>query len=359
MEALRAASMPLIRSQAAEYGFSPEIKVLHSSNATLAATVKGSTGTVSHAAFSSNGKHLVASTDAKLIRNFDHVEPSKLAKFSADSTKVISCHFDDLGVAIIDTSTGKISNTELFPKIVEGRNQPSYSMSANGKQVLVFTKDQTNGENLAIFNTESQTYKALKVCGGAMLHAGFSINGDYFLVAGRDNRIHMYNANTGELMGTLEGHESDVMYCEMSADQRTAISGDNSGNVLLWDLATFQLSVRLQAHDMPVLYCALVPDGSRALSLDVEGHAHVWYMDAKGVFDCLADKSDQLCSCSMSEDGTRMVVGYVNGGIKMWTLGLTATKLWETTAEFQSPVLAISMSPTREFIASSDQTGKL
>lgn len=53
------------------------------------------------------------------------------------------------------------------------------------------------------------------MCDGAVTHADFSNDSSLFITAGRDDLIHVWESDTGELRTTLEGHTSDVLFCKV------------------------------------------------------------------------------------------------------------------------------------------------
>lgn len=63
------------------------------------------------------------------------------------------------------------------------------------------------------------------------------------------------------------------LYC------RYAVSGDNSGMVLVWNMANGSCIMKLQAHTAPVIMCDMSRDCTRAMSLDAEGKGYLWYLD--------------------------------------------------------------------------------
>ncbi len=73
--------------------------------------------------------------------------------------------------------------------------------------------------NVAIFNTRTQSFHKLLACNGAVVHAEFSQDGSDFVVAGRDDCIHVYDSATGSAIVTLRGHTSDVLFCRVSWDR--------------------------------------------------------------------------------------------------------------------------------------------
>eukprot|EP00798_Chlamydomonas_sp_ICE-L_P019005 gene19005-25590_t len=293
-----------------------------------------------------------------MVRRFEPGQASKLANFAMGGAAVISCSDGDLGVVLLETDTGLMLGNEEFEELSEGRSKPAYTISSDGSKVLAFTTEQTAGDNLAVYDTGTQEYRTMKACSGSILHAEFSASGDRFIAAGRDDLIHVYSIEEVVLLGMLAGHDSDVMFCRMSGDQKFAISGDNTGFVLVWDVVNFELLLRLQAHQHPVLHCDLSSDGTRAFSLDSEGNAFLWYLDAQGIFNILASESDKLCSCSASFDNNHMVLGYADGTLRLWKTGLHVEMVWEHSIH-TTPVVSVGVNPQGGLVASASRDGKL
>ena len=60
-----------------------------------------------------------------------------------------------------------------------------------------------------------------------------SSDGEEFIASGRDNLIHVYDAETMDPISILDGHACDVMFCRVSGDRQYAISGDSDGLVFV------------------------------------------------------------------------------------------------------------------------------
>eukprot|EP00798_Chlamydomonas_sp_ICE-L_P023441 gene23441-30728_t len=423
------------------FGNSHEIKLLKASTLSLVCTFQGSGAQVRHATFSCEGQYILAATDdcrllvysvesamagdtrassninvgneplldclmggdgqhilscdddgqlelwdvkeETMIRRFDPPgHASKLASYAIGGQRIVSCSEGVIGVVVLDTDTAEVLFSEEFPGLAEGRNKAAYTISRNGNWVIAYIQEQTWSDNLAVFDTRSQKHTTRKVCNGSALHAEFSANGELFLVAGRDDRIHVYNSASCDLLGILEGHTSDVMFC----------SGDNAGNVFVWGLKDFTCYFKLQAHTLPVLFCDISMDGGRAFSLDSEGSAYMWYLDTKGLFDVFSmdaanlcsfsltpnsshvaglfdvfsmDAAD-LCSCSLTPSSSHVAVGYGDGSLKMWKLGLEPLVMWECprqtdnkTMGHQTPCVAVKICPRETLIASGCRDGRL
>jgi WD40 repeat protein len=57
-----------------------------------------------------------------------------------------------------------------------------------------------------------------------------------------DKTIKLWDAATGTLIRTFEGHSSEVSSVAFSADGARVLSGSNDGTIKLWDAATGALT---------------------------------------------------------------------------------------------------------------------
>ncbi|KAJ9516532.1 hypothetical protein QJQ45_015094, partial [Haematococcus lacustris] len=295
-----------------------------------------------------------------MIRRFDIPFSAKRARFSPDGTKVIACSDFDIQVALCHVDTGEVAHSETFDDLSECRNKANYCISEDGSKVLVYVTDHCYAFNVALFDTLTLSYQKLLVSGGSLVHALISDDGADFVATGRDDKIHVYDTATAALLVTLAGHRSDVLYCQVTADRKHAISGDNSGHVLLWDVDSGDCILRMQAHHAPVLWCSITKDCSRAVTLDNEGHAYLWFLDTQMVFDVLRQQSDQLCCLAMVPGGQGLVVGYADGLVKCWTSCRGALSMpWSYSKHQGQAIEAITVSPDAQLMASASPSGRI
>ncbi|KAJ9517002.1 hypothetical protein QJQ45_027353 [Haematococcus lacustris] len=295
-----------------------------------------------------------------MIRRFDIPFSAKRARFSPDGTKVIACSDFDIQVALCNVDTGEVAHSETFDDLSECRNKANYCISEDGSKVLVYVTDHCYAFNVALFDTLTLSYQKLLVSGGSLVHALISDDGADFVATGRDDKIHVYDTATATLLVTLAGHRSDVLYCQVTADRRHAISGDNSGHVLLWAVDSGDCILRMQAHQAPVLWCSITKDCSRAVTLDNEGHAYLWFLDTQMVFDVLRQQSDQLCCLALVPGGQGLVVGYADGLVKCWTSCRGALSVpWSYSQHQGQAIEAITVAPNAQLMASASPSGRI
>jgi WD40 repeat protein len=106
----------------------------------------------------------------------------------------------------------------------------------------------------------------------------FTANGEVFTVVSRkvearaDGELRLWSSGTGELCGTLTGHQGRVSSVAVAQDGRSAVSAGWDGSVRLWDLASgteltrhndryaWYASARFQPHGGMVACCGYVGD---------------------------------------------------------------------------------------------------
>ena len=99
--------------------------------------------------------------------------------------------------------------------------------------------------NPFLSNGFAQNYTQWQLPGGAKMRLGkgkinaitFSPDGSWFAVAATVG-IWIYDAQTGEELALLTGHEREVKAVEFSLDGRTFTSVDAGGETRLWDATT-------------------------------------------------------------------------------------------------------------------------
>ncbi|GAX75027.1 hypothetical protein CEUSTIGMA_g2473.t1 [Chlamydomonas eustigma] len=398
------------------YGFSPELKLLKSHNGSVINTLKGSHGNIRYASFSTDGKFIIAASDdcrvilfnvedaitgiiceaanidvgaepvsycllspdssvllscddegqletwntgtGEMIMRYDIGHASVLASFAMDGKYIVSCADFECELVLVDVITAEIIDTDVFRSLEEGRNKAGYAISPDGSLIVTFIKEQTWGNNLALYNVETRTSKGIRVCEGSATHVELSTDGFEFFAAGRDNNIYVYDASSLILVCQLQGHNADVMYCKASGDRHMAISGDTDGCVIIWDVDRGQGVLRLQAHNQPLMACDMSSDCSRAYTLDAAGHAYLWYIDMQSVFDAMQQETEELTCCCLLADGSSMLIGYTDGSLKMWKLGSYISKDWEHS-QHSSPIQCIAVDEINGIVASGCRDGEV
>ena len=90
--------------------------------------------------------------------------------------------------------------------------------------------------------------------------------GTHLLTGSWDHTAKLWDATTGNLLRTFEGHTGSVSSVALSADGTHAVSGGGEGTVKEWDVGTQRFCARSDAHQGSLRSVAISPDGTRLAS---------------------------------------------------------------------------------------------
>jgi WD40 repeat protein len=92
---------------------------------------------------------------------------------------------------------------------------------------------------------------------------GLSPDGSRVLSGSWDKTNKLWDAATGALIRTFEGHSGAVNSVAFSPDGARVLSGRSDSTIKLWDTATGVLIRTFDGHSSRVIAVAFSPDGTR------------------------------------------------------------------------------------------------
>lgn len=94
----------------------------------------------------------------------------------------------------------------------------------------------------------------------------------------RDYRIDIWNAASGDLLRTLEGHSGKVTAIAFSKDNKVLVSASDDKTTRPWNVMSGQLIQQLEAHDCPTVAISLSPDDTKVASASSNHTVKIWSM---------------------------------------------------------------------------------
>lgn len=199
---------------------------------------------------------------------------------------------------------------------------------------------------------------AIQAHQGAVMATALAPSGGLAVSGGVDNRLRVWDVESGETAGELEGHTGQILKVGFSADgtkivsgseDRTirvwdlilrkqlskvdlnrgavcldwalaahrAVTGDRDGSLQLWDLETGESLFTLSGHLGPVTAVALSPSATLAASASADGTLRVWNLESQEAqyrFDISGTKVRTL---AFSPDGKRLVYGTAEHAVQV------------------------------------------
>jgi sugar lactone lactonase YvrE len=135
-----------------------------------------------------------------------------------------------------------------------------------------------------------------------------STDGRLLVVAGPDHQVRLFDANSGELLHTLMGHQERLYGLALSADGTLLAAGSEDATITVWDVASATLLYRLTGHIQGITGLAFSPDGKLLASADWDGLTKLWDLGRRQERLTLYHEGTGAYSASFSPDGKFLAV---------------------------------------------------
>lgn len=165
-----------------------------------------------------------------------------------------------------------------------------------------------------------------------------------------DCTIRIWDAHTGRLIHTLEGHLAGVSTIAWSPDSNVLASGSDDKIIRLWDTSTGRcLPFPLVGHHNYVYSLAFSPKGNMLVSGSYDEAVFLWDVRTARIMRSLPAHSDPVSGVDFVRDGTLVASCSSDGLIRIWDTS-TGQCLKTLVHEDNAHVTSVRFSPNGKFV---------
>ena len=154
---------------------------------------------------------------------------------------------------------------------------------------------------------------------GFVTSVDFNKDGSRVVSGNDDGTVNVWNAVTGVIEQTLQGHSNRVKSVAFSPDGTRVASGSKDGTIKIWNVVTGDLEQTLEGHSYGVNSVAFSQDGRRLVSGSGDKTVKIWNATTGVIEQTLQGHTSSVDSVAFSRDGLRIVSGEFNGTVMVWT----------------------------------------
>ena len=221
---------------------------------------------------------------------------------------------DTLTVRLWDTKTGKSLGQLQRPKPFWGM-----SFSTDERRILTWGDDRT----ITISDLSTNTAQIDLKCGGDILLAHFSPDGEYIIIGYSNESIEILNSKSGKLITRIDS--TQIVYKHyrewesIVVDQESKyVIGDVKNSVKIWRLGSGELLHELAGHSTAITSIALSPDGKTIVTASSDQSAKVWDIQSGNIVNTLNGHSKGILDVIFNKNGDRIITASQDHTAKSW-----------------------------------------
>lgn len=198
----------------------------------------------------------------------------------------------------------------------------------------------------------------------AVCSLAFSSDGRLFAAGDFDNRIHLWDANTGREVHRLEGHrrvpvsgKNGVFCLTFSPDGTRLASGAADGVIHIWDVEGGKERACCAGHGGRVRALAFAPDGRTLASAGADNALRLWEPASGRAIGPTPDEGGAVMGMSVSPDGKMLALVQMPGHLRLWDV--TTGKELPAASNLPERVTAAVFTPKGRTLIEASEAGNL
>jgi WD40 repeat protein len=214
---------------------------------------------------------------------------------------------------------------------LSGQPVDAIAISPDGQTVLIGSQNNEGlnvmGRTLILWDLETGEQLVSFEQKGSVFAVDISPDGRTALSGGEDNKMVLWDLDSGQALREFEGHEGYVWDVAFSPDGKNALSASWDNTLILWDLESGEIIHHLLGHQHNVRKVAFHPDGRTAVSGSTDSTLILWDLQTGEAIRSYRGHTGQINGLDFSLDGTRVLSGGNKGLLIEWRIDDTLEEL--------------------------------
>lgn len=335
------------------------IKIWDTDNGQQFASLGERSFAVSSVVFLPDGQKLMSAGFDRVVHFWEVATAREYAQLKGHSDVIRAAVFSpnsNLLATASDDQTVKLWKTpqdgkpDLLPQPDEQTNAMSFS--PDGKHLAISSKQ-------TIYICDVATGAAIRnISTQAIINdIAFSPDGRSIAATHRDNSVTLWDAASGQLTTTLNGHTDQVFSLAFTTDGKFLATGSRDEHVKLWDVTNGQEVFDSKIHTAGVKAVAISPDGQFMVTGSDDQSAIVWDLKTRQPKVTLKEHVNEIWSVAFSPDGKWIATGSYDRSIKLWNWRNASVAY--TLRGHASGVRSLAFSPDGKRLVSGGDAGAI
>jgi WD40 repeat protein len=233
-----------------------------------------------------------------------------------------------------------------------------FTIAADGARFAVVPREQS--DSVQVVDRHGKNISRFRVADELTTALAFSPDARWLITGGgyAESVIRLWDFQTGQPAGSLEGHRSWVGCLRFLPDGKTVASASADGTIRLWDCSTRQLLRTLRGNSGELWTIDVSPDGSWLASGCKDGSVSFWNLTSSTnrppAFRTLPTRGSEWWE--FSPDG-RMIGVLEQSRLKLYNAA--TLRPLEGTAVPLTGLWSFGFSPDAQWLTLGDQKGRL
>jgi WD40 repeat protein len=297
------------------------IKIWDASSGEHVRTIKGHTGPIWCLAFSPDEQWILSGSGDRTAKLWEAGMAREPLALEGHKDGVGSVAFSPDGQRVL---TGGLDPSARFWDAASGTNL--LSVDANLGSWVIGVAFSPDGKRVALAGPtgvqvrDAKTAKVIwfKRQSSPLYQVAFSPDGSRIATGSADRAAQIWDAGSGRLLFTLDGHQGWVHSVSFSSNGRWIATASEDQTARTWEAATGKPRLILKGHTGTVNSVTFSPDGKKILTGSEDKTAKVWDAVTGAELLTLEGHTMGIGGVAYSPDGKRIVTG-----------GSDAKKLWD------------------------------